>query len=66
MSPEDLERQYYNRARRLHELDAVLQSIREERAGLQPSQMGDLEVQQQIQKAQPKPFPAKQEGPPRG
>jgi hypothetical protein len=38
----------------------------EERAGLQPSQMGDLEVQQQIQKAQPKPFPAKQEGPPRG
>jgi hypothetical protein len=38
----------------------------EERAGLQPSQMGDLEVAQQIQKAQPKPAPFQKEGPPRG
>jgi len=36
----------------------------EERAGLQPSQMGDLEVQAAITKAQPRPMP--QEGPPRG
>jgi len=39
----------------------------EQRAGLQPSQMGDLEVAAQIQKAQPKPAPmGRQEGPPRG
>ena len=39
----------------------------EQRVGLQPSQMGDLEVAAQIQKAQPKPAPmGRQEGPPRG
>jgi len=42
MGPEDLERQYYNRALRLHELDVVLQTIREERAALQ-SQMVSLD-----------------------
>ena len=38
----------------------------EERAGLQPSQMGDLEVAQAVMKAQPKPAPFQKEGPPRG
>jgi hypothetical protein len=40
----------------------------EERAGLQPSQMGALEVQQAIMKAMPRPAPAPQKGngPPRG
>jgi hypothetical protein len=36
----------------------------EQRVGLQPSQMGDLEVAAQVQKAQPRPMP--QGGPPRG
>lgn len=39
----------------------------EERAGLQPSQMGDLEMQMELMKAMPKPAPPRaQEGPPRG
>jgi len=42
MSSEDLERQYYNRVLRLHALDVALQSIREERIGLQ-SQLVSLD-----------------------